>query len=128
MAAYTGMWTAMARAGETSSYRSPELARYAADTALKLLVSGLYSNQQSGVVTKGRPVLSPKVVRLIPPGSPTQADILDCGDDTHWLKYKTNGQLQNDRPGGRRKITAVVKNLSGIWKVTAFQVGDVGTC
>ncbi|MET8763061.1 hypothetical protein [Lentzea sp. NPDC004782] len=56
--------------------------------------------------------------------------VTDCGDSTNALKYrKDSGQLADDVPGGKRRITATVeKQADGTWKVTDFGVLDLGTC
>ncbi|MEU0924580.1 hypothetical protein [Streptomyces malaysiensis] len=65
-----------------------------------------------------------------PLSDPNTVLISDCGDSTHWLKYRAdNGKLADDEPGGRRSITAEVKRQSdGKWKVTRFAVEEIGSC
>jgi hypothetical protein len=128
LAAYTGMWTATAEAAETSNHQSPALARYATGEALTRITQSLLTDRQRGVVTKGRPILGPRVVSLTPPETPNVARVEDCGDSTGWLKYKTSGELVDDEPGGRRRIEAVVRLADGGWKVSDFVVQGVGTC
>lgn len=126
--AYRGIWRAMANAGETSDWRSPELAKYATGDALGVINRSLYTDHLNGVVTKGAPKLSPQVSGMTPENHPTTITISDCGDSSHWLKYK-DGRPLNDEPGGRRAITAEVKKQpDGSWKVTRFAVEAVGTC
>ncbi|HSZ29626.1 MAG TPA: hypothetical protein VK784_07705, partial [Pseudonocardiaceae bacterium] len=45
VAAYVAMWQAMARAGETSDWQSPELGPYATGEALATIVRSLYADQ-----------------------------------------------------------------------------------
>lgn len=127
-AAYAGMWQAMAKAGETSDWQSPELAKYATGDALGVITRSLYTDHLNGVVTKGAPKINPQVSSVDPPGEPTTVMISDCGDSTTSLKYK-DGRLLNDTPGGRRAITAEVKKQSdGSWRVTRFAVEGLGSC
>lgn len=127
-AAYTGMWQAMAKAGETSDWQSPALAQYATGDALGVINRSLYTDHLNGVVTQGAPKTNPQVSSVDPQDSPATVVISDCGDDSGWLKYK-DGRLLNDEPGGRRAITAEVKMQSdGSWKVARFAVEAVGTC
>jgi hypothetical protein len=127
--AYSGMWHAMADAGVTSDWQSPKLEQYATGDALGVISRLLYTDHLNGVVTKGEPKLHPQVTSVDPPNDPTTVMISDCGDDSGWLKYKTNGQLVDDIPGGRRTIIAEVqKQQDGSWKGTRFAVGDTGTC
>jgi hypothetical protein len=128
IAAYEAMWADMAAAGQTADYQSPLLPQHAAGAALSTLVRGLYAYRQKGLVIKGGPVTHPQVTSLTPPADPTQAAILDCFDDTHWLVYKASGGLENNVPGGHRKVTAVVQDMNGVWKVTQLDTGAEGTC
>jgi hypothetical protein len=128
LAAYRGMWADMVVASHTSDYQSPLLSQNASGEALSVLVQGLAKNQAQGVVVKGEPVLDPSVTSLAPAGSPTQATISDCFDDTHWLDYKTSGGLVNSTPGGHRATTAIVVESGGTWKVTRLAVQATGTC
>lgn len=34
-----------------------------------------------------------------------RVDVIDCVDDTAWLKHMLDGSLQNDVPGGRHYTT-----------------------
>lgn len=122
------MWADEVIAAATADYQSPLLARHAAGAALSLLVRGLYTYRQEGLVAKGQPVTHPQVTSLSPAGDPTQATVLDCFDDTHWLVYKVSGGLENTVPGGHRRVTAVVQDLGGVWKVTQLTTGAEGTC
>ena len=128
LATYRAMWADMVTAGRTADYESPLLAKHAASQALQLLVSGLYEAHKKNVVIKGEPALNPRVTALTPADNPAAATIADCFDDSHWLNYKPNGQLQDDVPGGKHNTTATVGNLDGTWKVTRLQVQGVGTC
>lgn len=128
--AYKGMWQDFVAAGVTSDWQSPRLAQHATGVALTNLSRGLYADQVNGLVTKGAPTLSPTVSSIDPPNDPKKIIVTDCGDSTNWLKYrKDNGQLANDKPGGRQLINAIVeKQTDGSWKVSDFGVHDVGTC
>lgn len=128
--AYIGMWKDVAAASTTSDWRSSLLARDATGDALSVLSRTLYADHYNGVVSRGQPDNRPQVSSVDPPGAPTTVMISDCGDDSHWLKYRAdNGQLADNMPGGRRSITAEVKLAQdGSWKVTRFAVEAVGTC
>ncbi|WP_199818778.1 hypothetical protein [Streptomyces sp. NRRL B-1347] len=120
----------MADAARTSDWKSPRLARYATGEALKAITRGMYADHRNGLITKGRPENSPRATKLAPASDPTTVVITDCGDSTHWLKYRMqNGKLADDEPGGRQSITAEVKKQKGGgWKVTRFAVWEVGSC
>ncbi|TVT52027.1 hypothetical protein FNH05_13675 [Amycolatopsis rhizosphaerae] len=123
------MWQDFTAAGHTSDWRSPTLAAHATGTALTNLTRGLYADHYNRLVTQGEPVLNPTVSSAEPSDVPMEITVTDCGDSTHWLKYRVdNGQLA-DTPGGRRLINAIVqKQADGSWKVTDFGVHAVGTC
>lgn len=113
----------------TSDWNSTKLAQYATGDALSAISRGMYADHLNGLVTKGEPKNDPKVTSATPAANPTTVMISDCGDSTHWLKYrKGNGELADDEPGGRQTIAAEVKKLNGAWKVTRFAVEAVGSC
>lgn len=129
LAAYIGMWQAMAKAGEVPDPDAPELRQHAADRALARLVSVLVTYRETGVVTRGAPITSARVTGASPADAPTEVTIADCGDSTNWTKHKkATGELIQDDPRGRRNITAMVKPIDGSWKVVSFDVGDIGSC
>jgi hypothetical protein len=128
LAAYNGMWQSEQTAALTADYNSPLLSEHAAGAALSILVRGLYSAHLQNLVVKGALVTHPRVTMLTPAQGPTQATIVDCFDDTHWLNYKASGGLQNGVPGGHRRVTATVTDSTAGWKVTLLNVGAEGTC
>lgn len=127
VAAYTGMWTAWAQAGETSDFRTPALARYATGEALKTLIDRLRTNSKRQRFYRGRPVLAPQVTKVSLDSSPATAQIVDCADGTTWRTVNANGdEIGTDE--GHRKVTASVSRVDGDWKVTTFVVQGDGTC
>ncbi|MER5299690.1 hypothetical protein ABT039_09550 [Streptomyces lasiicapitis] len=129
-AAYLDMWRDTAQAAKTSDWKSPRLARHATGEALKTITRGMYADHRNGLIAKGMPENAPKVTKVTPVADPTTVVISDCGDSSHWLKYrKKTGELADDKPGGRQSITAEVeKQGDGGWKVTRFAVWEVGSC
>jgi hypothetical protein len=129
LAAYTGMWAAMAKAGQTANPDEPELRRYATGDALALLVGTLVGYRDRGLVTRGQPTTTPRVTALTPQSAPTEASVVDCGDSTGWTTHnaKTGEQIKDD-PRGRRRITASVKVVDAIWKVANVEIGEIGSC
>jgi hypothetical protein len=129
LAAYRGMWHDFVVAGTTSDWQSAALGQYATGIALTNMSRGLYADHYNGLVTKGEPVLRPSVSSVDPPTGPQKITITDCGDSTHWLKYRADNGKLADTPGGRRLINAIVeKQADGSWKVTDFGVHGLGTC
>lgn len=128
LAAYNAMWADEQAAAVTAHYQSPLLARHATGAALSVLVRGLYSLRLQHLVIKGHLVTHPQVTSLMPMPSPTSAAVSDCFDDTHWLAFNAAGGLQDNVPGGHRRVTATVTDANGIWKVTQLDTGVEGTC
>ncbi len=128
LSAYRAMWADLVTAATTSDYRSPLLSRHASGSALTIFVQGLARDQLAGIVTKGQPVLHPRVTSLTPSSEPTHATVIDCFDDTRWIEYKVTGGLAKNAPGGRRATTAVLVMKDGVWKVTQITIGKTGTC
>lgn len=130
VSAYRAMWDGFAVAGTTSDSGSQQLGRHATGAALDKLKRSLQSDREKGLVSKGKPVLDPKVSAADPADDPRRITITDCGDSTNWLKYrKDNGMLADDVPGGRRLVKATVEKQSdSTWKVSDYGVHEVGSC
>lgn len=128
LSAYRAMWADLVTAARTSDYQSPLLPQHASGSALTIFVQGLARDQLAGIVTKGKPVLDPRVTSLTPSVDPTHATVADCFDDTHWVEYKVTGGLAKNAPGGRRATTADLVMKDGVWKVTQITIGNTGTC
>lgn len=129
LAAYDGMWQAMAKAGEVPDPDAPELRQHATGDALARVVGALVNYGENGQVTRGRPVSHASVASATPAEDPTEVNVVDCDDSTNWTTHNraTGAQISPD-PRGRRHITAVVKKIDGTWKVTTFEVGEIGSC
>ena len=128
VAAYRSMWTAFGAAGETSNWRSPDLARYATGNALDQLVRSLQADEVQGVVTKGSTVNRPVVISAIPASDPTDVRIQDCGDDTGTHRIRASDGHVLPGAGGRHRIDADVRTVDGACKVVDFRLRAAGTC
>jgi hypothetical protein len=128
LTAYRGMWQAYIAASNAGDPQSPDLAKYASGSALTTLVTGLTNNKSKGLTTKGSPQLNPVQTGFSPDDAPTSVTVGDCLDDSHWLLYKPTGDLADNTPGGRHRVTATVVKGDEGWKVTAFAAQGVGTC
>ncbi|WHT20220.1 hypothetical protein N8J89_03865 [Crossiella sp. CA-258035] len=126
--AYQGMWHQLTIAAASSNHQVNALASHASGQALTALRGMMYDDSMAGLVTLGQPRLSPRVAAVRIPEVPIEADIVDCVDTTSWRKYKARGGAAEDRPVGRRKTSAVVRNTDGEWKVTKVIIGEVGSC
>lgn len=122
LAAYRGMWEDWVAIAATGDYQNPRLATHASGPALSLIYRGVYANWRDGLVARGEPVLSPKTSAATPPGNSDRITITDCVDSSNWLNYRTDGQLENDTPGGRRFIQALAVQTAGEWKVDQLVV------
>ncbi|WP_086055522.1 hypothetical protein [Protofrankia coriariae] len=123
------MWQADAQASHTSDWRAPYLSRYASGDALQVLTGDLYADHLNGLVAKGEPVNSPRVTSVSPQDTPTSVMIEDCADTRNWLRYRTDGSLLDNTPGGMHRILAEVRlHTDGLWRVTRFGIGDLASC
>lgn len=118
-------WVAMAATGD---YQNTRLEKHASGRALSLIYKGIYKDRESGLHSQGNPVISPRVTAMTPEESPERATVGDCVDATSWLSYLSNGELQNDQPGGRHSVQALALKKDGVWKVDQLVIQDVGTC
>jgi hypothetical protein len=100
--------------------QSPWLDRYAAGSALELLIHGLYQNYQQGIVTRGTP--SHKVAVTMTKtslGTPEAkvSDCSDCSDDSGAVAYSKSGKpVQGGGAGAagdQRPGAAVRRHLEG---------------
>lgn len=127
LAAYRSMWKSYIDAGRTTDPQDDEVVtRFADGDALKALRAGLETNRRDGLVTKGDVTTNAAVAKQ----TPEEVDLRDCLDTTASTRVKASsgGSPFTDTPGGRRQVTATVKNLAGTWKVTSFVPYEVGTC
>lgn len=124
MNAYRWMWSAFLTAGLTSDPEAPELARYATGQALAGLKLSLESDRRYGFTTKGPLHIDAQVASV----SATAVKISDCVDDSESLKYKPDGSLKDNVPGGRRKTEATVILVDATWKVSDLRLDGLGTC
>jgi hypothetical protein len=130
LAAYRGMWAAYDRAGSppAADHGHPSLALYATGDALLVLVDGLRSLQDQGLVTEGEVALFPEVTHISLDTTTPRARVEDCADTTASFRVRADGTPFEDEPGGRRMVTAQLEESAGIWKVIRFTVREVGSC
>jgi hypothetical protein len=122
---YRKMWDTVVRMKLTSDYQSPELAPYVEQTLHEYFRMTIKNDFDQGLISRGQPAFAPRIVEE----TPAQVRIVDCLDDTRWLKYwAANGQLEDDLPGGHHHAEATVVLTGGVWRVRSLMVQDVGTC
>ena len=129
LSAYLGFREALAAAQRSANPSEPSLDRYAADKALAESRASLLIQQQAGIVFKGKPVFSPRVltVDLSGTGSVT---ISDCVDSSNWTPvYQATGKSAA-APGqpARVPVTAVASTYGGRWVVRSMTSDRSRTC
>ncbi|MFF7250475.1 hypothetical protein ACFZBU_42170 [Embleya sp. NPDC008237] len=125
LATYRGLWSAAVKAAATSDHQSQELRKYASYEGLAYFVGTILTNSQKGLVVKGEPKLAPHTTQV----SDDKVTIADCLDDSRWLKYRaSDGQLEDNVPGGHHRTEAVVTKSSIGWRVSKITVEGTGTC
>ena len=104
--AYLGMWQAFFTASRTADYQSSSLDRYAAGSALELLIHGLYQNYQQGIVTRGTPSHDVAVTMTKTSLGTPGAKVTDCSDSAGTGTYYKSGQPAAGGATGRQAICA----------------------
>ena len=129
LAAYRNGLNAFVAASNSGSTDTTEMSKYVTGSALQVLSSGLARQHAQGVVSKGTPGIDPpQVTEIAPATAPTTVKVSGCLDGTNWLLYKSDGQLQDNTPGGRHAVTAQIDKTDGVWKVSGIAIQGVGTC
>lgn len=129
VAAYTNLLSAFVAASNAGTDDTTELSRYATGSALDVLAKGLADNKAKGLHSQGTPGIDPpQVTDVAPANDPTSVAVTGCVDGTRWLLYKSDGQLADDSPGGRRRTAARIERSDGTWKVTSLAIQGVGAC
>lgn len=122
--AYRAMWEDLVVAAQTSDAEHPQLDDHATGDALELLKHMMRDGRKRGVVTKGSLRTAPRVEK----SDVSSAVIRDCADDSDWLRYTKDGDLQNAVPGGRHLVDATVTRQGQRWFVQSLYIDEVGTC
>ncbi len=129
LAAYRGMWADWVAVALTSDYEDPQLTQHVSGHALSTIYRAVGADQHRGLVSRGTPTFSPRVAALSPSDAPSRVTIDDCADDSKWLHYDgASGKLEDDVPGGRHRVQALVLKAAGSWKVDELVIQPVGTC
>lgn len=129
LAAYKGMWSDYEKDSSTANWQNPVSANHATGEALQDLENTLAVDGHHGWVGKGAAVLHPVVKSLPSAVSPTTAEVVDCADLSHFLRYvAATGALQDPNPGGWHLVDAEMVLKDGAWKVSTLAIGQVGSC
>ncbi|MEU9412237.1 hypothetical protein AB0E08_41995 [Streptomyces sp. NPDC048281] len=84
LAAYTSSWHAQTEAYSKASSAGTDLKKNTTLRALFDIEHDLEVMRKDGQVTTGKPVISPKVLKVTAAKIPT-ATVTDCIDTTHWI-------------------------------------------
>jgi hypothetical protein len=130
MSGYRAMWHAYESAATRPNPDDPQLARYAAGTALHTLTNGLTMLREHGLKGTGSVAHTPEPTIAFPVHAPTEVVVSDCMDTAvSHLARTRSGPAYADSPGGHRLCLATVQRRpDGSWKVVTFAVRAVGTC
>ncbi|WP_329562066.1 hypothetical protein [Kitasatospora sp. NBC_01266] len=129
LAAYDAMMQDITALAATSDYKNPRLASHMTGQPLTYWTKALIDQHTKGLVSHGAPVWNPRVTKVTPADQPDRVEVADCLDGTHWLKYKLDGQLADDVPGGKHiSAAAITRQPDGSWQVDQQLIGAVGTC
>jgi hypothetical protein len=97
----------------TADFRNPDLAKYSGDPLLGEIRQELLQKQMAGVVAKGRPVWSPKVIKIDKRERPYVAHIEDCYDATNWDVIDTKTGKSVAVEGQPRKFLMLGEAVQG---------------
>jgi hypothetical protein len=123
------MWEDIMTASLTADFRNPRLAAHMTGQPLTAWSRALADEEAKGLVGKGRLVWRARVTSVTPATGPNRVEVADCLDDSHWLKYKADGSLADNVPGGhRRSASAITLQPNGKWEVSEQITGAEGTC
>ncbi|MBL7489721.1 hypothetical protein I6A60_29325 [Frankia sp. AgB1.9] len=128
LGAYRGMWADWVAVAATSDYQDPRLAQHLSGAAFSMVYKAVYLNKSQGLVGRGQPTLSPRVTAATPADNPTRITVIDCTDDSQWLRYTLDGKPKDDTPGGRHLTEALLLQNAGVWKVDQLLIQEIGTC
>jgi hypothetical protein len=129
LGAYLGFREALAAAQRSANPSEPSLDRYAADKALAESRASLLIQQQAGIVFRGKPVFSPRVLKVDLSGTGS-VTISDCVDSSNWTPvYEATGKSAA-APGQpvRVPVSAVASTYDGRWVVRSMTSDRSRTC
>jgi hypothetical protein len=126
--AYTGMWAVFTHAVGVPDPDSPQLSRYASGSALRWLVTQLFTYRTDGETFRGSIATHPSVTGVQPIDNPSQVLLADCVDDTNWHGYHRDGTRWADQSGGQHRTTATVQRSDTTWTVTAIALEGGDEC
>ncbi|MFJ8273878.1 hypothetical protein ACIQ8G_26950 [Streptomyces sp. NPDC094154] len=120
IAAYTNSWAAQTEAYSKASSADTDLKKNTTLRALFDIEHDLEVMHKAGQVTTGKPVISPKVVKVTGGKIPT-ATVTDCIDTTHWILTDKASKKPVPLPTTRLikyVSTATLEKWGKTWMVT----------
>lgn len=126
---YEQYWDAVIEARSVPDPRSPELERYAGDTALANEQSFLLFLEEQGVRYEGEPTQDPEVVN-VQLGEIPVVRIEDCIDSTEWLPVRIDTGESAAAPDQNLRVPnrATVERIGDQWLVTELEADRDRTC
>jgi hypothetical protein len=126
---YQQYWDAVIEARSVPDPRSPELERYAGDTALANEQSFLLFLEEQGVRYEGQPTQDPEVVNVELGENPV-VRIEDCIDSTEWLPVRIDTGESASAPDQNLRVPnrATVEQIGDQWLVTELEADRDRTC
>lgn len=124
LAAYRAMMGDLVAVSRNPDENDARLRSHASANALALLRYMMKQDREKNVVAKGHVRVDPTILK----SSASQVVLRDCADDSDWLLYSRDGKLENNVPGGRRRIDATLEKRDGGWRVERLYFDEVGTC
>lgn len=120
LAAYTSSWDAQTKAYSNASSAGTDLKKNTTLRALFDIEHDLEVMRKAGQVTTGKPVISPKVIKMTDAKIPS-ATVTDCIDTTHWILTDKASKKPVPLPTTRliRYVsTATLEKWGKTWMVT----------
>jgi hypothetical protein len=125
--AYRKYWQEKARAYAQASVEGTELKKYAVAQAYTSAEAEVNALRSKGLVTKGTPVIAPKVTSVDTSRQVPRGSLTDCTDVSKWtLVRKSDGQAVSLPEGRRTKyVTRVVaEKWYGRWVIVSVAPED----
>jgi hypothetical protein len=129
LAAYRGFRAAQVKAGATGHVKGSGVEQYAFDNALSGVEADILLFQQQGIVMRGQPLLSPRVIAVDLSGAPA-VTLVDCVDVSHWIPVfaKTGKSAVASGQASRTVVDVAVGVSDSRWKVRSLVDHRDRTC
>lgn len=126
IAVYTRSWKARTEAYSKASVTGTDVKKTTTLRALFDIETDLTTMRKAGQVTTGKPVIHPKVTKMVP-GKIRTATVTDCVDTTNWTLVDKASKKAVPLPTTRLikyVSTATLEKWGKTWMVTKFTAQD----